>query len=177
MLDGRSSAVACEVIDEARSDQRPERRLPQLDGTFDEVDRRDSILSVRAHVVADHEGAVRPADEHRPVETQLVDDRRHVVGPELAVRVVLGLERRLGHAVAAEVIGHEPELVGECALVLLRPAEMVLRPAVDEQDGRAVWLAPLAHMQLQAAAALHRVHLHTLCNRCHLRPPGARVST
>ena len=69
--------------------------------------------AVRAHVVADDEGAVGPADEHRPVEGELVDDRRHVVGPEPAVGVVLGLERRLGHAVAAQVERDEPELVGQ----------------------------------------------------------------
>ena len=81
----------------------------------------------------------------------------------VAVGVVLGLERRLGHAVTAEVVGDEPELVGERALVLLRPAEVVLRPAVDEQDRRPVRLAPLAHVQPQAAAAPHLVNLH---------PPG-----
>ena len=86
-----------------------------------------------------------------PVEAQLVDDRRHVVGPELAVGVVLGLERRLGHAVAAEVVGDEPELVGEGALVLLVPAEMVLRPAVDEQDRR-----PVRHCPTRARAAAGR---------------------
>ena len=127
--------------------QRAERGLAELDGALDEVDRRDPLLAVRADVVADDECAVGPADQHRPVEAQLVDDRRHVVGPEPAVGVVLGLERRLGHAVAAQVVGDEPELVRERALVLLVPAEMVLRPAVDEQDRRAVRVAPLADVQ------------------------------
>ena len=143
MFVGRSSAVASdEMVEKTRADQRAEGRLAQLDRALDEVDRGDSVLAVHAHVVADDEGAVRPADEHRPVEPQLVDDRRHVVGPELAVGVVLGLERRLGHAVTAEVVGDEPELVGERALVLLGPAEVVLRPAVDEQDRRPVRLCP-----------------------------------
>ncbi len=166
-----------EVVEKAGADQRAERRLAQLDRALDEVDRRDPILAVRAHVVADDEGAVRPADEHRPVEPQLVDDRRHVVGPELAVGVVLGLERRLGHAVAAEVVGHEPELVGERALVLLGPAEMVLRPAVDEQDRRPVRLAPLAHVQPQAAAAPHRVSLHPPGRLLRLSPLSSRASS
>ena len=81
---------------------------------------------------------------------------------------------------AAEVVGDEPELVGERAFVLLGPAEVVLRPAVDEQDRRPVRLAPLAHVQPQAAAAAHRVSLHppgphlvVLCNRCHRVPPWA----
>ena len=57
-----------EVVEEAGADQRAERRLAELDGALDEVDRGDPILAVRAHVVADDEGAVGPADEHRPVE-------------------------------------------------------------------------------------------------------------
>ena len=57
-----------EVVEKAGADQRAEGRLAQFDRALDEVDRRDSILAVRAHVVADDEGAVRPADEHRPVE-------------------------------------------------------------------------------------------------------------
>ena len=78
---------------------------------------------------------------------------------------------------AAQIVGHEPELVGQRALVLLGPAEMVLRPAVNEQDRRPVRPAPLAHVQPQAAAAPHRVNLHPsasvdgLCDCCHLSPP------
>ena len=60
-----------EVVEEAGADQRAERRLAELDGALDEVDRGDPVLAVRAHVVADDEGAVGPADEHRPVEAQL----------------------------------------------------------------------------------------------------------
>ena len=45
MLVGRSSAVASgEVVEEARADQRAERRLAQLDRALDEVDRGDPIL-------------------------------------------------------------------------------------------------------------------------------------
>ena len=143
MLVGRSSAVASTKWSRKPGPiSVPNAASPSLTRALDELDRGDSILAVRAHVVADDEGTVGPADEHRPVEPQLVDDRRHVVGPEPAVGVVLGLERRLGHAVAAEVVGHQPELVGQRALVLLRPAEMVLRPAVDEQDRRPVRACP-----------------------------------
>ena len=70
MLVGRSSAVASdEVVEKAGADQRAEGGLAQLDRALDEVDRGDPVLAVRAHVVADDEGAVGPADEHRPVET------------------------------------------------------------------------------------------------------------
>ena len=160
MLVGRSSAVASAKWSRKPGPiSVPNAASPSLTRALDEVDRRDPLLAVRAHVVADDEGAVGPADEHRPVEAQLVDDRGEVVGPELAVGVVLGLERRLGHAVAAQVEGDEPELVGQRALVLLGPAQMVLRPAVDEQDRRPVRLAPLAHVQPQTAAAPYRVDL------------------
>src|SRR6266487_1161626 len=80
-----------------------------------------------------------------------------------------------------QVIGHQPELVTKRAFILLVPAEMVLRPAVDEQDRRPVRLAPLAYVQLQAATALHRVSLHRpcrlpLCYRRHLSPPRVRCT-
>ena len=161
MLVGRSSAVApTKWSREGRADERAEGGLAQLDRAFDEVDRGDPVLAVGAHVVADDERAVGPADEHQPVETQLLDDRRDVIGPEPAVGVVPGLERGLGHTVAAEIVGDEPELAGELAFVLPGPAEVVLRPAVDEQDRRPVRPAPLAHVQPQAAAAPHYVNLH-----------------
>ena len=149
-----------EVVEEAGADQRAEGRRAELDDALDEVDRGDAILAVRAHVVADHEGAVGPADEHRPVETaaaSMIEARSSAQRP--AVGVVLGLERRLGHAVAAQVERDEPELVGQRALVLLRPAEVVLRPAVDEQDRRRVRRSPLADVEPQAAAARDRVRL------------------
>ena len=93
---------------------------------------------------------------------------------------MVGLERRLGHAVAAEVEGDEPELVGERAVVLPGPAEVVLRPAVDEQDRRPVRPAPLAHVQPQPAAArtscivIRRVRVRRLCERCHRCSPRVR---
>jgi len=65
----------------------------------------------------------------------LLDDRRDVIGPELAVGVVPGLGRGLGHAVAAEIVGDEPELVGELAFVLPSPAEVVLRPPWMNRTG------------------------------------------
>ena len=148
------------MVEESRADQRAEGRLAAADRTLDEVDRRDLVLAVGAHVVADDEKAVGPADEHRTVETELVDDHRDVVDPQLAVGVVLGLEGRLGHAVTTQVVGDKAELVGERAVVLLCPAEMVLRPAVDEQDRRTVRRAPLAHVQSQPTAALHGVNLY-----------------
>ena len=163
MLVGRSSAVASAKWSRKPGPiSVPKAVSPELDRALDEVDRGDSILAVRTHVVADDEGAVGPADEHRPVETELVDYRRDVVGPEPVVGVVLRLQRRLGHAVAAEVVRDEPELVGKRALVLLGPAEVVLRPAVDEEDRRPVRVAPLAHVQPQAAASLDRVDPRSL---------------
>jgi hypothetical protein len=169
------------MVQEARADHRPEGCWAHLGGAADQVDGADAVLAVRAQVVADDEAAVGPAHEHGPVEAQLLDDGGHVVGPERAVGVVLGLQRRLGHAVAAQVVGHQPELLGQSAVVLLGPAEVALRDAVDEQDRRSVRRAPLAHVQPQAAAALHRVDLcrpgrllvarRGLCDRCHLLPP------
>src|SRR6266540_562294 len=163
-----------EVVEETRADQAAERRLAQLDTPGDEVDRGDAILAVGAQVVADDEAPVGPAHQHRPVEAQLLDDRRQVVGPQHAVGVVLRFEGRLRHPVATEVVGHQPELLGQRALVLLGPAEVALRQAVDEHDRRPVRPAPLAHVQPQAAAAPHLVNLHPPCRRPLVERPGLR---
>src|SRR5689334_19506364 len=61
---------------------------------------------------------------------------------------------------AAKIEGDESEFVAERAVILLFPAEMVLRPAMDEQDGRSVGFAPFPHMQLQPAAADNPMGLH-----------------
>ena len=65
------------------------------------VVRAETVLPVRADVVADHERAVGPADEHGTIQLQLVDDRSYVLGPQRSVGVVLGGERSLGHPVTA----------------------------------------------------------------------------
>ena len=170
-----------EMVEEARAYQRAERRLAELGHAFDEVDRSDATLAIHAYVVTDDERAVRPPDEYRCIEMQLVDDRGHVVGPKPTVGVVPRLERRLGHAVTTQVVGDEPELLRERALVLLRPAEMVLRPAVNEEDRRPVRAPPLAHVQPESAATCDRMNPHpagrfliVMCNRCHRSPPRAR---
>ena len=141
--------------------------------------RRNSILAVRAHVVADDERAVRPADEHGPLEPAVDRGWPRCRRPRGGVGVVLRLERRLGHAVTAKVVRDEPELVRERALELLVPAEMALRQTMDEHDRRSVRLAPLAHVQQQAAASAHGVSLHPsgrrlVFNRGHHAPPHAR---
>ena len=155
------------MVEEAGADEGAEGSLTQLDGAADEVDRPDPVLAVRAHVVADDEGSVRPAHEHRPVEPQLVDDPRDVVGPQLIDGVVLGLQWGFGHAMTAQITGDQPEPVGQRAPILLGPAQVVLRPAVEEQDRRRIRVPPLTHVQLQPAAAQHGACDHPLRHRRH----------
>ena len=57
----------------------------------------------------------------------------------------------------AQITGDQPEPVGQRAPILLRPAQVVLRPAVEEQDRRRIRVPPLTHVQLQPAAAQHGV--------------------
>ncbi len=148
------------MVEEAGADQRPERRLAQLHGTAGETGGRHLLLAVRAQVVADDEGAIGPADQDGPVEAQLPDDGRDVVGPQPRVGVALGARRRLRHPVAPQVAGNQPELLKKRAGDLLVPALMALRPAVQEQDRRPVRIAPLAHVQQQPAATAHHVLFH-----------------
>jgi DNA-binding CsgD family transcriptional regulator len=67
---------------------------------------------------------------------------------------VVGFERRLGHAVAAQVVGHQAELVGQRALVLPDPAQVVLGPAIDltVPDGRRATEVPSVQKALGLTA-------------------------
>ena len=115
MLVGRSSVVAPTKWSRKPGPiSVPKAVSSELDDAFDEVDGGDAVLAVGAEVVADHEGAVGPADEDGPVEVRAASMMAATSSAQQrAVGVVLGGERRLGHAVTAEVEGDEPELVGE----------------------------------------------------------------
>ena len=83
----------------------------------------------------------------------LLDHRRHVVRPELAVRVVLGARGLLGQTVAANVEGDDPKPRSEIAADLLRPAEVALRPAVHEEKRGPLGIAPLPRVEPDPSAA------------------------
>jgi hypothetical protein len=131
MLVGRSSAVApTKWSRKAGPMSVPNAASPSLTAPLDEVDGSDPVLAVGAHEIADDERAVRPADEHRPAEMQLLNDRRHVLGPELAVGVVPGLERGLGHPVAPEAgTGATILVAGEAGIGKTRLASELARRA------------------------------------------------
>ena len=108
-------------------------------------------------------------DEHRPVEAQHVDDRGRRRRPRARRRCSSPARAAPRTCRGREIVGHEPELVGERALVLLRPAEVVLRPAVNEQDRRPITSAPLADVQPQAPTTSYRVNLHPPVRSCSSR--------
>src|SRR6266478_8415646 len=61
---------------------------------------------------------------------------------------------------AAVIETHQPELVGQGALILLGPDEVALTEAMDQQNGFAVGLAVFMHDELQATATGYRVYGH-----------------
>ncbi|MER8461991.1 hypothetical protein NKH02_03550 [Mesorhizobium sp. M1396] len=61
---------------------------------------------------------------------------------------------------AAKVEGDEAKAFRQPALILFLPAQVILRPSMDEEDGWSVELAPFSHMQLHAASADHSMDLH-----------------
>ena len=72
MLVGRSSAVASAKWSRKPGPiSVPNAASPSLTAPSTKSIAAIRSCAVRAHVVADDEGAVRPADEHRPVEAQL----------------------------------------------------------------------------------------------------------
>ena len=74
----------------------------------------------------------------------------------------------------ADVEGDDPELLGERAGDLPRPAQLALRPAVDEHDRRSLRVAPLPDAVPAGAAAcvflwrLPTVVLMLWCAHCVL---------
>src|SRR5205823_4745880 len=114
-------------------------------------------LAVRADVVSDDEASVGPGDQDRAVKPGLLDDRRDVVRPASLVEIVLGRQRPLGHPVAAVVERHDAERLGERALDLTLPAQLALRPTVDEKQGWSVRVAPLPYVEVQSTTASNLV--------------------
>ena len=112
------------VIEEAWADVvelwRQHQRCP------DEVDAGDRLVAMGAEVVAHDESAVGRGDEHRAIQSGVLDDRRQVIRPQLAIRVTVGVERFLGHPVTAVVEGDNVKPLGERAAGLARPAQLAL---------------------------------------------------
>jgi hypothetical protein len=71
-----------------------EERFAQPAYGVDPVGARDLLFTIHADVVRDNRAAIRPAAQHRPVETERGDDRLDVVRPEL--RVAIGSSGLIG---------------------------------------------------------------------------------
>ncbi len=144
-----------------------------------EVEAGDGVLAIGPQVVGDDEPAVGPGDDHGPIELQLLDDGVEIVGPQPRIEILRVVDRLLGHAMAAKVERDDPEAIGQRSARLSRPAHLGLGPAMDEQERRAMRVAPLLRVQPEPAAAadvvgrdrIGRVHRRP-ASRCLLRPMG-----
>src|SRR5205823_282115 len=70
-----------------------------------------------------------------------------------------GIERLVGIAVAAQIIGHDAKFPGESAVDLAHPRQEALRETVDEEDFRTGRVAPLLRRNGQAIRRLHAERL------------------
>ena len=122
-------------------------------GRADHDDTGDGAVARHRQVVADHPPAHGPADQQRLVQAQRLDDRGDIAGPWRGVVIGRGFRRLARGAMAAQVRGDQAEFLGQIAAELLGPAQMVLRPAMDQHDRPAVRVAGLVDMQLDAVMA------------------------
>src|SRR5262249_59361596 len=106
--------------------------------------------------------AIGPAGQHRALDAGRVHHRLQLVGPGFRILVALGLERLVGIAVAAQVVGHHVEVLGEVAGDLLDPRQVALRATVNEHDLGAVRVAPVLRRDGEAVGRLHPYGLNFL---------------
>src|SRR5205823_5824523 len=77
-------------------------------------------------IIRDHATGIGPADQHRAFEPGGVDHRLHLVTPGLGIPVMRGIQRLVGIAVPAQIVGHDAKLLGEVAVDLAHPRQMTL---------------------------------------------------
>jgi len=94
------------------------------------------------------------------VKGKLVDHHRNVVCPFVAIGVMIDLQKCIGHAVTAEIERYDAHLVSEIALVLFPPAQVVLRLAMNKQDGNTVRVAKFSNVQFDASSTSYGVIFH-----------------
>src|SRR5262245_28869927 len=110
-------------------------------------------------VVGDDATAVGPTDQHRALQSRGVDNSLHLVRPKLGLSIALRLERLVGPAMPAQVVGDHAKLLGEIALDLPGPGKVALREAVDEENLRAGGIAPFLRHDRKAIRRLDRNRL------------------
>ena len=83
--------------------------------------------TVGREVVGHDAAGIGPADQHRALQARGIHHGLDLVAPVFRGLVALGLERLVGIAVAAQVVGHHVEFLGEIAAGdLLDPRQMTL---------------------------------------------------
>ena len=97
-----------------------------LDRSIDEVDAGKLVCTVGRKIIRDHAAGIGPADQHRAFEPGGVDHRLHLVTPGLGIPVMRGIQRLVGIAVPAQIVGHDAKLLGEVAVDLAHPRQMTL---------------------------------------------------
>jgi len=94
-------------------------RRPEDHRRADQVDTTDPGVSVGAEVVRDDVPAVRPGNEDGPLEPCLVDNRSHVIGPQLPIGIVFRPGGLFRQAVPAKVERDDAERTGQIAAHLV----------------------------------------------------------
>src|SRR5260221_90309 len=70
----------------------------------------------------------------RPSASGVANHRLQLVARGLGIPVPRRIQRLVGIAVAAQIVGHDAKLFGEVAVDLAHPRQIALREPGDEQD-------------------------------------------
>src|SRR5207245_7452508 len=121
-------------VNEAWSNKFAQCRRMQRCRRTSEHDPTDVLLAVCAYVIANDKASIGPANKNGTFKEKFFHNGGNIIRPELRILICTCLMRCFRHPMAAEIQRDQTIGRGKLALVLFRPAEMILRPAVDEQD-------------------------------------------
>jgi hypothetical protein len=148
------------IVQKARADQSPECRRPNDHCRANKIDSGNLVLAMLSHVVANDEATIRPANKNWFLQRQLLNNCCDVIGPSIAIHVLLGIERTVRHSMPAQIERDDVEFISQSVLILLDPTEMALRPPVNEENRNSTARTPFANMQLDTGCTFDIVDFH-----------------
>ncbi len=114
-------------------------------------------MTAATQVVQRNSPRVGPEHQYRMIQLRGTDDRFDFTGPTFGIPVELSVQRFVGTTMAPNVIGDEPEFLGQRPADLFDPGEVRLRIAMYQEH---VPPRPCARPVLSGnAQAVRRAHL------------------
>src|SRR6516162_6004116 len=105
------------VFQEARAHKRTKRLRANNDRGIHKIDSGNLFLTFSTHVIG---------NDIALLKSKLVNDGCYVIGPFVAIGILIGLGRRIRHSVAAKIESNDTGVVCQRTSVLFRPTQMAL---------------------------------------------------